>query len=594
MGLHLQRRWLLKQADDGLVSRHVQALKVSPLLARVLSLRGLSDPALAQTYLNSSLRTDLPSPFIMADMEAAVDRILHAVLNDESIAIWGDYDVDGTTGASILVSFFREIGKPALYYVPHRIEEGYGLNIEGLRRLRAQGVALVITVDCGISNGAEVASARDFGLEVVIVDHHQPPERLPPAVAVVNPHRRDCTFPDKGLCAAGLAFYVVMALRARLRENGWFKNGPEPDVRRYLDIVALGTIADMVPLRGVNRTLVRRGLLELAASTRPGLVALKQVANLAPGPVSAGQVGFQLGPRINAAGRVDYGLKVVELLTTESADAAQRIARELDGNNRERRALEAEVLAQAVTQAEARVRAASCYSLVLAGEGWHPGVLGIVASRIVERFYRPTVVIGVEGTVGKGSARSIRGFHLVEGLRRCAAFLEKFGGHEYAAGLSIATANLEPFAAAFEQTVRDCLAADALTPFLEIDGALDFAAIGLPLLRELNALKPFGIGNPEPVFMSERVEVCERKEFPSGVRLRLRQTARVLGGVMFGAVDALPGKPGETLDVVYRLAENEWNGTTRVELKLVDSRLSDAAARPRLAEKSVPTADEEV
>jgi single-stranded-DNA-specific exonuclease len=446
-------------------------------------------------------------------------------------------------------------------------------------------------VDCGISNVREVAAAREFGLDVVVVDHHQPPEELPPAVAVINPHRRDCLFPDKGLCAAGLAFYLVIGLRARLRQSGWFENSQEPDVRRYLDIVTLGTIADMVPLRGVNRTLIRRGLAELAKSVRPGVVALKQVANLAPGDVSAGQVGFQLGPRINAAGRVDYGIKVVELLTTHSQEVALRIAHELDENNRERRALEAEVLAQALLQAEARLKARECYSLVLAGEGWHPGVLGIVASRIVERFYRPTVVIGSDGAAGKGSARSIRGFHLVEGLRRCAAYLEKFGGHEYAAGLTVTTKNVEPFAAAFEQSVRESLAVEDLTPSLEIDGALDFSAIGLPLIREINSLKPFGIGNPEPLFMSEQVEVCERKEFSAGVRFRLRQTARVLSGVIFGATEDFPGRLGETVDVVYRIGENEWNGATRVELKIVDLRPStDPVQRipPTPARSEVP------
>ena len=255
---------------------------------------------------------------MMADMEPAVERIVHAIKTNESIAIWGDYDVDGTTGASVLVTFLREVGAQPIYYVPHRIDEGYGLNIDGLKRLRDQGVALTVTVDCGISNAREVLAAREFGLDMVIVDHHQPPEELPAAVAVINPHRRDCSFPDKGLCAAGLAFYLVMGLRARLRQSGWFKNSQEPDVRRYLDIVTLGTIADMVPLRGVNRTLIRRGLAELAGSAWPGVVALKQVANIAPGDISAGQVGFQLGPRINAAGRVDYGIKVVELLTTDS------------------------------------------------------------------------------------------------------------------------------------------------------------------------------------------------------------------------------------------------------------------------------------
>ncbi|HEX2229287.1 MAG TPA: single-stranded-DNA-specific exonuclease RecJ, partial [Candidatus Binatia bacterium] len=529
MPIALQRRWFLKQADHGLISRHAEQLKVSPLLARVLSLRGLTDTAAARSYLTSSLRSDLPSPFAMADMESAVQRIVHAIESHESIAIWGDYDVDGTTGASVLVSFLREVGAQPIYYVPHRIEEGYGLNIAGLKRLSDTGVTLTVTVDCGISNAPEVAAAREFGLDIVVVDHHQPPEELPPAVAVVNPHRRDCAFPDKGLCAAGLAFYLVMGVRAKLRANGWFKDSAEPDVRRYLDIVTLGTIADMVPLRGVNRTLIRRGLAELAGSARPGVVALKQVANLGTGLISAGQVGFQLGPRINAAGRVDYGIKVVELLTTDSAEIASRIARELDANNRARRALEAEVLAQALAQAEARVNARQCNSLVLAGEGWHPGVLGIVASRIVEKFYRPTVVIGLEGGLGKGSARSIRGFHLVEGLRRCSALLEKFGGHEYAAGLTVMNRNLEAFAAAFEETVRDCLAPEDLTPCLEIDSALDFSDIRLSLMREINSLKPFGIGNPEPLFMSEHVEVCERKEFSAGIRFRLRQTARIFG-----------------------------------------------------------------
>jgi single-stranded-DNA-specific exonuclease len=267
----------------------------------------------------------------------------------------------------------------------------------------------------------------------------------------------------------------------------------------------------------------------------------------------------------------------VELLTTDSDEVALRIARELDDNNRERRAIEAEVLAQALAQAEARVNARERYSLVLAGEGWHAGVLGIVASRVVEQFYRPTVVIGIEGGMGKGSARSIRGFHLVQGLRRSATYLEKFGGHEYAAGLAITTQNLEPFAAAFEQAARESLAPEDLTPSLEIDGALSFSAIGLPLMREINILKPFGIGNPEPVFMSEQVEVCERKEFSAGVRFRLRQAGRVVGGVIFGAPENFPGRLGESLDVVYRLGENEWNGATRVELKIVDARLSGSA-----------------
>src|SRR6266508_5459457 len=307
-----RKRWILKEADEEIVDQYVANFKISRLIARVLTLRGFADTDSARRYLSSSLRTDLPSPFEMADMEPAIRRLVEAIKNKQQIGIWGDYDVDGTTGASVLVSFLREVGAQPIYHVPHRIEEGYGLNTEGLRRFKERGVDLVVTVDCGISNAQEVAAAGDMGLDVVVVDHHQPPDELPPAVAVINPHRKDCAFPDKGLCAAGLAFYLVIALRAKLREEGCFAPGTVPDVRRFLDIVTLGTIADMVPLKGVNRTLIRRGLAELASSTRPGVVALKQVAGIAAGEVSAGQVGFRLGPRINAAGRVDYGIKVVE------------------------------------------------------------------------------------------------------------------------------------------------------------------------------------------------------------------------------------------------------------------------------------------
>ena len=572
MASDLPRRWVLRTADDEIVTRQSEQLKISPLLARLLVLRGLAQPESAKCYLSSSLRSDLPSPFIMADMEPAVARIVHGIKEKELIGIWGDYDVDGTTGASVLVCFLRGVGAEAIYHVPHRIEEGYGLNTAGLKRLKERGVSLVVTVDCGISNAREIDAARDFGLDVVVVDHHQPPDELPPAVAVINPHRRDCRFPDKGLCAAGLAFYLVIGLRAKLREAGWFANTAEPDLRRYLDIVTLGTIADMVPLKGVNRTLIRRGLVELGSSMRPGVVALKQVASIAMGEVSAGQVGFQLGPRINAAGRVDYGIKVVELLTTDSSEIALRIAQELDAHNRERRAIEAEVLDQVLTQARSRCEGAVPHSLVLSGASWHPGVLGIVASRIVERFYRPTVVIGLESGMGKGSARSIRGFHMVDGFRRCAGHLEKFGGHEYAGGLSIKEEKLAQFADAFESVARECLAPDDLLPYLEVDAQLSFAEIRFSLIRELESLKPFGVGNPEPLFMTQRVEVCDHKPFSGGARFRFRHADRVIGGVAFGTGDGFPAASGTKVDLAYRLSENEWNGTSTVELKIVDAR----------------------
>ena len=566
----LRKRWILKQPDQGFVSLCCSELKLSALLARIIALRDLSQIDTARCYLSSSLRADLPSPFLMADMGVAVDRIVRAIQRAESISIWGDYDVDGTTGAAVLVSFLREIGVQAIFYIPHRIEEGYGLNMAGLHRLKERGVRLVVTVDSGISNFNEVAAAGEIGVDIVIVDHHQPPEQLPPAVAVVNPHRNDCSFPDKGLCAAGLAFYLVIALRARLRDAGWFGASGDPDLRRHLDIVALGTIADMVPLKGVNRTLVKRGLTALGASKRPGVMALKQIAGFAPGDVTAGQVGFQLGPRINAAGRMDAAIKVVELLTTESAEVALRIAQELEEHNRERRSMEAEVLQLALEQADkVQVRR---YSLVLAGEGWHPGVLGIVASRIVERFHRPTVVLGLDSGQAKGSARSIRGFHMVEGFRRCGHLLEKFGGHEYAGGLTIKEENLPRFVEAFDEVARAILSAEALVPFLEIDAQLNFSEIGSSLMREIEVLKPFGVGNPEPLFLSQGIEVCERKDMSVGARFRFKQSGRFVTGVAFDIKQDFPARPGAIVDLVYRLSENQWNGISSVELKVVDAR----------------------
>lgn len=589
----MERRWILKQADEGIVAHLSETLKVSSLVARILAHRGLMEPEAARRFLSSTLRSDLPSPFLIADMDRAADRVVHALQNKELICIWGDYDVDGTTGTATLVSFLREIGGDPIYYVPHRIDEGYGLNGEGLKRLSSRGVHLVVSVDCGISNYREVELARSLGIDVVIVDHHEPPQDLPRAVAVLNPHRLDCPFPDKGLSGAGLAFYLIVGLRAKLRDAGWFTYTETPDIRRYLDIITLGTIADMVPLRGINRTLMRRGLLELANSQRPGVLALKQVAGIAPGSeVGVGHVAFQLGPRINAAGRVDAGLKVVEMLTTNSAEVACRIAQELDGHNRERQAIEAGVLDEALSQVDADASLRDRYSIVLGQEGWHPGVLGIVASRIVERFHRPTVVVGFHRGEGKGSARSIRGFHMVEGLRRCAELLEKFGGHEYAGGLTIEQEKFHIFAERFEDVARSCLTREDLIPVLEVDAELDFFQIGLSVAREIARLQPFGIGNPEPLFVTRGVEVSERRDFNGGARFRLRQAGRTLNAVAFGSqlggsssqsggeISPKPETqnsklvPGSRIDVVYRLTENEWNGTSTPELRLVDARSS--------------------
>lgn len=566
------KRWILREADETCVSRLSDALQVPPLIARLLAHRGVTEPDAARRFLSSSLRSDLPSPFLMTGMERAAERLATAVARRELICVWGDYDVDGTTGTATLVCFLREIGGNAIYYIPHRIDEGYGLNVEALKQLAAREVGVLISVDCGVSNYKEVEFAQSLGMDVIIVDHHQPPELLPPALAILNPHQPGCAFPDKGLCGAGLAFYLVIGLRAKLRDAGRFDGAEVPDIRRCLDVVTLGTIADMVPLKGVNRVLSRRGLEELGGSTRPGILALKQVAGVAAGEITAGQVGFRLGPRINAAGRMDAALKVVEMLTTDSTEDALRIAAELDGHNRERQAAEKEVLQAALTQVGAGI--GDRYALVLGEDGWHPGVLGIVASRLVEKFHRPTVVVGFHDGQGKGSARGIRGFHMVEGLRGCADCLEKFGGHEYAGGLTIRQERFSSFAQRFEEMARSALTPADLTPLVELDAELNFPEIGVELMRKIGELEPFGIGNPEPLFLTRGVEIAERKTISGGSRFRLSQAGRTFGAVAFGLEDVWPEDRGAKMDIVYKLNENEWNGTYAVELRLIDGKIS--------------------
>ncbi|MGH7844457.1 MAG: single-stranded-DNA-specific exonuclease RecJ [Candidatus Binatia bacterium] len=569
----MQKRWLLRQADDPVVAHLSESLNVPPLISRILVHRGLSDPEAARRFLSSSLREDLPAPFLMAGMKEAAERLAHALLKREKICIWGDYDVDGTTGAAALVLFLRALGSDPLYYIPHRISEGYGVNEEGVKELASGGVSLIVTVDCGISNPEEVKLARALGMDVVIVDHHLPPATVPPATAILDPHRSDCSFPDKGLCAAGLAFYLIMGLRAHLREIGWFARTDEPDIRPYLDVIALGTIADMVPLTGANRVLTRRGLMELSRSSRAGILALKKVAAIASGEIEAGQVGFRLGPRINAAGRVDAARKVVEMLTTDCYETAYAIAQELDENNRARQAMEARVLEEALKQIEEKsLSAEGRYSIVVGADGWHPGVLGIVASRIVERFYRPTVVVGFDAGQGKGSARSIRGLHITNSFRECAQLLQKFGGHEYAGGLSLAAASFPLFCERFEEVTRKQLKPEDLTPVLEIDGVLEFADVRFDLATQIEVLAPFGVGNPEPVFMSSGLEVTERKDFNACTRLRLKQGNKTLTGLSFRKEQNPALVPGARIDLAYRLEKNEWNGTWALELNIVDAR----------------------
>jgi len=560
---------VVAEADDAATARLSRELPIHPLAARVLASRGLAEPAAAARFLDARLE-DLPDPFTMKGMEAAVARIVRAVEEGGRIACYGDYDVDGVTSTALLAHFLAAAGANVQTYTPHRLVEGYGLNTGAVERLAAAGVGLIVTLDCGITSVAEVEAARHLGVDVVVVDHHTVPVELPAAAAILNPYQPGCGYPSKHLAAVGVAFNLALGLRRRLRQRGRFgASRPEPNLREALDLVALGTVADVVPLVEVNRILVRWGLEELRRGKRPGVRALKRVAGIAEGtPVSAGQVGFRLGPRINAAGRLDDAGRGVRLLLASDDATATPLAEELDRENRARQELERQMLEEALADAAARV-AGGARGLVLARDGWHPGVVGIVAARIAERFHRPVVIVGVADGVGKGSGRSIEGFHLYDALAACSAHLARFGGHRHAAGVTIAPADVPAFRAAFERHAAERLGEEDLVPCTRIEGWVEEALLDERAAADLERLAPFGAGNPEPVFAVRARAERARTVGAGGMHLKVSLASRDAIGFSLG--DRLP-LCGGPVEAAVTLGFDEWDGSRRLQLKLRDLR----------------------
>jgi single-stranded-DNA-specific exonuclease len=564
------RRWQERSAspDPLLLQELVNKLQVDRLTACLLAQRGGNDLVAAREFLEPRLQ-QLPDPFLLGNMAAAVTRLVAALEAGEKIAIHGDYDVDGVSGTALLVEGLRAFGAKVEYFIPLRLRDGYGLSAEHLRQAFAGGARVAVSVDCGISAVAEAEIARDLGLDLIITDHHQPPLILPAACAIINPHLPDSVYPDKDLAGVGVAFMLLIALRSRLRAAGAFTARPEPDLRYSLDLVALGTIADVVPLRGVNRILTRIGLGIINQGRRPGLKSLCTAAGIRQ--VSCGNVAFSLAPRLNAAGRLEDANLGVELLLTEDPRRAGELAALLDGFNRERQGVEQQVLSEAIDQMEEGK--GGDYSLVLAGEGWHPGVIGIVASRLVERYHRPAVLIALEGESGKGSARSIRGLHLYQTLQACAADLDGYGGHAFAAGLSIATNRVAAFAAAFEQAAAATLSADDLLPVLLYDSEVLIEDLSLTLITDLQRLSPFGAGNPEPLFLLRNARAQQVTPCGTGhLKFSVRQGGFSLPCIAF----AFPQHWGEILpgeiDLLVAAQSNEWQGRISLQLRVKDIR----------------------
>ena len=561
-----QKRWVQSELDEA-AARKLQSENNLPIhVARILVRRGIADQADVSAFLQPKLR-DLPDPAAMKDLIKASERVADAIEAQECVALYGDYDVDGVTSTTLLSSFLHSMGLKTRFYIPKRLTEGYGLNSGAIDLLAAEGTELLITLDCGITASAEIGRANEKGIDCIVVDHHRCPPQLPEAFATLNPQQSDCGYADKGLAAVGVCFNLVVGVRKVLRSRGFFEDKKEPDVREYLDLVALGTIADMVPLQGVNRTFAWHGLAALQRTQRVGLRALMEVSKVRFGQCSSSDVGFRLGPRINAAGRLDDASIGVQLLLCEDIGQARGHAATLDLANRHRQDIEAKVLAGAIKQVEAMDIIPE--ALVLYDERWHPGVVGIVATKIVEQFERPTIIIG-EG--GRGSGRTRNGLHLYDAINHASGHLMKFGGHRAAAGLSLSSDKIDAFRADFISEVARVQAGEVSEAVLYYDSELDSSCFTHEFVAELDLLQPFGNGNPQPVFVSSNLTVKSARIVGKD-HLKLRLDPGGVQAIAFKRAelfDELP--PGAGLEMAYYLENSEFSGVEYVQLRAKDLR----------------------
>ncbi len=563
------RSWIRRTVSEGDVARELAAVLGLPLpVCRLLESRGHRSDEAARRFLRPRIE-HLHDPRALAGLDAAVDRLRTALRRGETILVHGDYDVDGVASAALFTRVLRELGGRAEAFVPHRTRDGYDLGDAGLERAREVGASVLLTADCGIVAHDAVARARRGGLDVIVTDHHTPAATLPDALAVVNPNRPDCAYPEKGLCGAGVAFKVCQALVADA-------GGDEERLLWHLDLVGLATIADLVPLRGENRVFAHYGLKVLGASRKPGVRALVAAAGLGDRDrLAAGQVSHVLAPRINAAGRLGEAAWGLQLLLTESEGEARALAQRLEEVNRERRDVDRATLSEAMTTLERSFDPDADFGVVLAGEGWHPGVIGIVASRVVERIHRPTALVALNGAeTARGSARSIRGFDLYGAIHRCGEHLERYGGHRQAAGFDVRPNRVDAFRAAFNARSREMLDSVVPVPVVEFDDELSLGTATPELCRMLAYLGPFGVGNPSPVFVARGVRLGRepRRVGGSHLSMELADGPVRLRAIGFGLAERFtPAElAGVPLDVAFRLEADEYRGGGAIQAKLVD------------------------
>ena len=565
--------WTLLSPDPSLVRELAARHGLTPAAANVLANRGVAEPQEVERFLRGTL-SDLSDPSLLKDVDKAAGRLASAGLRGEPVLVYADYDADGATGAACLYLFLKEIfpGLPVRIHQNDRRRDGYGLQARILGEFAREGFRLVVSVDCGISDFQAVADAAREGVEVIVTDHHLPGEVLPDAFAVVNPRQPGCPFPEKEVAGVGVAFLLVCALRKRLRESGFFDGRPEPPLRQYLDLVALGTVADMAPLRGGNRLLVREGLREIRKGLRPGIEALFAAAGIPHGEATEADLGFRVGPRLNAAGRIGDATRSARILVSDSREESVRLARELNEDNARRQREEERVLesAEALLSASGEPPPA----IVLSHPAWNAGVLGIVASRILERYGRPVVLLQEEDGMAKGSCRSVEGFPIVEALSRVSHLLSRYGGHAQAAGVALPLSRLGDFRDGLTEIAGRHARVSPFVPRRAIDAEVRVDDVTRSLLADLDMLRPFGVGNEEPMFLLRDVRVSRQVRFGGSgqhVRFELCGERRRLEGVAFRRKE-IPAAPSGRSDLVFAVQENVYRGERSLRLLLRDAR----------------------
>jgi len=566
-------RWESLPCDEAAAADLAAAIGVAPVVARLLCMRGLSDPELASRFLKPSL-DHLHDPMALADMRVAVDRLMGAIERRERIAIHGDYDVDGVTSTVILRRALELIGADVVHFIPERLKDGYGLQPSAIERLHAEGVKLVVSVDCGIRGSEAARRARDLGVDLIITDHHEPDVELPPALAVINPKRRDCSYPDKYLAGVGVALKLVQALCRRANRDNLLPG--------FVKIAAIGTLADVVPLVGENRVIAKIGLdLLTKGPHKVGLRSLLDISGLSGKAIDSYHISFMLAPRVNAAGRMstpDIATRLLLATDEQLGDEVRALALQLDSENLRRQEEEAGILAAArkIVQTDPDIGARSV--LVVAGEGWHRGVIGIVASKLVDAFHRPAIVLSVDGDVAHGSCRSIPKFDMLGALERAAGLMIRFGGHRQAAGLTLESSRIRELRLAVNAVADEVLGPEDLMPRLRIDGDLAFGGITGDVTMGVASLAPFGAGNPRPVFAARGVELIDgpRKLKERHLKMALKQDNRIFRAIAWRAAERFDfiAEHKAALDVAFSLEQNQYNGETFVELTLADVRSS--------------------